>query len=177
MEELGKDEVAVGRYIVKTQKYRYTKDHVWVLVKGNIARIGITDYAQFQTDTIEEIKLPNIGDYFESQDVICRIEGLKGMFEVLSPITGTVENTNSYIENTPNIVNEDPYEEGWLIELRMSDALEIEDLMVPDEYIEYLEEIIRDESGSITIIHSPDILEEEPLEDIPEDELGYEEER
>ncbi|GAB6078774.1 glycine cleavage system protein H [Hydrogenobaculum acidophilum] len=177
MEDLGKDEVVVGRYIVKTQKYYYSKDHVWVLVKGNIARVGITDYAQFQVDTIEEVKLPSISDYLEPQDVICRIEGLKGMFEVLSPITGTVENTNSYVEDNPTIVNEDPYEEGWLVEVRMSDPLEIEDLMSPDDYIEYLEEIIRDETGSIGIIHSPDILEEEPLEDIPEDELGYEEER
>ena len=177
MEDLGKDEVVVGRYIVKTQKYYYSKDHVWVLVKGNIARIGITDYAQFQVDTVEEVKLPSAGDYFEPQDVICRIEGLKGMFEVLSPITGTVEEVNSYLEDSPNIINEDPYEEGWLVEIRMSDAMEIEDLMTAEDYIEYLEEIIREESGSVQVIHSPDILEEEPLEDIPEEELGYEEER
>jgi len=83
MEDLGKDEVVVGRYIVKTQKYYYSKDHVWVLVKGSVAKIGLTDYAQFQVDTVEEIKLPSVGDYFEPQDVICRIEGLKGMFEVI----------------------------------------------------------------------------------------------
>jgi len=176
MEDLGKDEVVVGRYIVKTQKYYYSKDHVWVLVKGSVAKIGLTDYAQFRVDTVEEIKLPSVGDYFEPQDVICKIEGLKGMFEVLSPITGTVENTNSYLEDNPSIINEDPYEEGWIVEIRMSDPLEVEDLMSSEEYIEYLEELIREESGSVGIIHSPDILEEEPLEEIPEDELGYEEE-
>ncbi len=177
MEELGKDEVVVGRYIVKTQKYYYTKDHVWVNVKGNIAKIGVTDYAQFQVDTIEQIKLPNLGDYFESQDTICTLEGLKGMFEVLCPLAGRVEEINSYIEDNPNIVNEDPYEEGWLVELRMSDPLEIEDLMSAEDYMEYLEELVREEKGSVPIIHSPDALEEESIEEIPEDELGYSEER
>ncbi len=175
MEELGKEEILVGRYTIKTSKYYYTKDHVWAIVKGSIAKIGITDYAQFQIDTIENIELPKAGDYFEPQDVICRLEGLKGLFEVLCPLTGSVEQVNSYLEENPNVINEDPYEEGWILELRMSDPLEIEDLMSPEDYIEYIEELAREESGNNVQIIEPDNLEEEHIEEISEEELGYEE--
>jgi glycine cleavage system H protein len=174
MEDLGKDEIIVRRYLVKTQKYYYTKDHVWVLVKGSIARVGVTDYAQFQVDTLEQVRLPNIGDYFESQDVICTLEGLKGIFEVLSPLTGSVQNTNTYLEDSPNMINEDPYEEGWILELKMSDPLEIEDLLSSEDYVEYLEELIKEESEQTNVIHSQELMEEESIEEISEDELGYE---
>lgn len=173
MENLGKDEIVVGRYLIKTSKYYYTKDHVWALVKGNIAKIGITDYAQFQVDLIEQVELPRVGDYFEPEDVICRLQGVKGLFEVLSPLTGSVEEINSYVEDNPNIINEDPYEEGWILSLRLSDPLEIEDLLSPEDYIEYIKELVGEESENIQIIHEPEI--EGSIEELPEENLGYEE--
>lgn len=144
------------------------------MVKGSIARVGVTDYAQFQVDTLEQVRLPNIGDYFESQDVICTLEGLKGIFEVLSPLTGSVQNTNTYLEDSPDMINEDPYEEGWILELKMSDPLEIEDLLSSEDYVEYLEELIKEESEQTNVIHSQELMEEESIEEISEDELGYE---
>lgn len=176
MEDIGKEEVLVGRYIIKAQKYYYTKDHVWVLVKGNIARVGITDYAQFQIDVVEQIQFPHQGDYLEPQDTLCQIEGLKGMFEVICPLSGSVEQVNTYLEDNPSLINEDPYEDGWLVELRMSDQLEIEDLMTAEDYIEYVEDIVKAEGGSSQFI-STETIEEESIEELSDEEFGYKEEK
>jgi len=149
------DEIIVAnKYRVPTDRY-YTKEHEWCLIEeGNKARIGITDYAQSELGDIVYVELPELNQEVEQNDTIANIESVKSVSPVYSPVSGKIVDINSELENSPELVNEYPYEDGWICVIEMRDPSEVEDLLTAEEYAEYLKELVEEEG------------EEEPPEDI-----------
>ncbi len=171
------DEILVGKYVVKTDRY-YTKDHEWALVKGNKAWIGITDYAQKELGDVVYVDLPQVGETYESGDTIANVESVKSVSPIYSPLSGTVVEVNETLSDEPHLMNESPYEDGWLAVIELSDPMEVEDLMPAEDYAQLLVEIVKDEKGETIKLSLPEEEEErfeESLEALPEEELGYEE--
>ncbi len=171
------DEILVGKYVVKTDRY-YTKDHEWALVKGNKAWIGITDYAQRELGDVVYVDLPQVGETYEAGDTIANVESVKSVSPIYSPLSGTVVEVNETLSDEPHLINESPYEEGWLAVIELSDPMEVEDLMPAEDYAQLLVEIVKDEKGETIKLELPEEEEErfeESLEALPEEELGYEE--
>ncbi len=171
------DEILVGKYVVKTDRY-YTKDHEWALVKGNKAWIGITDYAQKELGDVVYVDLPQVGESYEAGDTIANVESVKSVSPIYSPLSGTVVEVNETLSDEPHLINESPYEDGWLAVIELSDPMEVEDLMPAEDYAQLLVEIVKDEKGETIKLELPEEEEErfeESLEALPEEELGYEE--
>ncbi|MEJ7619786.1 MAG: glycine cleavage system protein GcvH [Aquificaceae bacterium] len=171
------DEILVGKYVVKTDRY-YTKDHEWALVKGNKAWIGITDYAQKELGDVVYVDLPQVGETYEAGDTIANVESVKSVSPIYSPLSGTVVEVNETLSDEPHLMNESPYEDGWLAVIELSDPMEVEDLMPAEDYAQLLVEIVKDEKGETIKLSLPEEEEErfeESLEALPEEELGYEE--
>ncbi len=171
------DEILVGKYVVKTDRY-YTKDHEWALVKGNKAWIGITDYAQKELGDVVYVDLPQVGETYEAGDTIANVESVKSVSPIYSPLSGTVVEVNETLSDEPHLMNESPYEDGWLAVIELSDPMEVEDLMPAEDYAQLLVEIVKDEKGETIKLELPEEEEErfeESLEALPEEELGYEE--
>jgi len=116
---------------------KFTEDHLWLRVEGNRAQIGISDYGQAELGEVIAVELPDVGDEVEKGEPFGELESVRTVSELLSPLTGTVSAINSELEDHPAIVNEDPYHEGWLVEIKMTDEGELEDLMDADEYEEF----------------------------------------
>jgi len=123
----------------------YTKEHVWVKVEDDLATIGITDYGQHQLGDIVFVDLPEKDADVESGDVIASVESVKAVSEVYSPVTGKIIEVNEELNNDPALINRDPYGDGWIAQIKMSDPTEIEDLMTDEDYKAYLEEIEKEE--------------------------------
>ncbi|MCX8164257.1 MAG: glycine cleavage system protein GcvH [Aquificaceae bacterium] len=171
------EEIIVGKYVVRRDRY-YTKDHEWALVKGNKAWIGITDYAQKELGDVVYVDLPQVGESYESGDTLANIESVKSVSPVYSPLTGTVVEVNETLRDEPHLLNESPYEDGWIAVLELSDPMEVEDLMPAEDYAQLLVEIIKEEKNETVRLGLPEEEEErieESLEALPEEELGYEE--
>jgi glycine cleavage system H protein len=111
---------------------RYTKDHEWVLIAGNTARIGITDYAQDALGDIVFVQMPAVGSEVSAHDTFSEIESTKSVNDVYAPVSGRVSMVNEALASSPELLNSDPYGEGWICEIEMSG--EPEDLLSPDEY-------------------------------------------
>ncbi|MDO8838741.1 MAG: glycine cleavage system protein GcvH [Parvibaculum sp.] len=118
---------------------RFTDQHEWVRVDGDIATIGITDYAQEQLGDVVYVELPEIGKTIEAGDEAAVVESVKAASEVYTPVSGEVIDVNSDIEATPAGVNEDAMGDGWFVKLRMSDPAEFEKLMDENAYKEFVE--------------------------------------
>lgn len=101
---------------------RYTKDHEWVLVTGNIARVGITDYAQDALGDIVFIQLPEVGSNVGADDGLGEIESTKSVNDVYAPVSGRVVSVNGALTSTPELLNTDPYGEGWICEIETSEV-------------------------------------------------------
>ncbi len=123
----------------------YTKEHLWVKAEGDDAIIGITDYGQHQLGDVVYVELPQMDSEVESGDKVASIESVKAAIDIFSPLTGKVISINDDLKDDPSLVNTDPYGEGWLYELKMSDPSELEDLMTADDYRAYIEEIESEE--------------------------------
>jgi glycine cleavage system H protein len=119
--------------------FRFTSEHEWVRVDEDLIVIGITDYAQDALGEIVYIELPNEGDDITKGDTFGGIESTKSVSELYSPVSGEVVEVNEALLNSPEIINEDPYNEGWLIKVRVGDKEELEDLMDSEEYSEFIE--------------------------------------
>ena len=168
------EDLVVGKYLVKGDRY-YTKDHEWALIKGNKAWIGITDYAQRELGDIVYLDLPSVGEEFESGDTLANVESVKSVSPVYSPFSGKVVEVNEALNDEPALVNESPYEDGWLVVLEMKDPSEVEDLLSPKEYAEILAEVILEEKGERVSLQEEETLSlEESIEELPEEELRYE---
>jgi len=169
------EDIIVGKYVVKTDRY-YTKDHVWALVKGNKAWIGITDYAQKELGDVVYIDLPQVGESYESGDTIANVESVKSVSPIYAPLSGTVVEVNETLSDEPHLINESPYEDGWIAVIELSDPMEVEDLMPAEDYAQLLVEIVKEEKGETIKLEMPEEeVIEESLEALPEEELGYEE--
>ena len=118
----------------------YSKDHEWVRVEGNVAVVGITDYAQDSLGDVVYVELPKVGDTFAANESFGSVESVKAVSEVFCPISGDIAAVNESLNDTPEKVNEDPYGEGWLIKIEISDPKELEELMSSKDYAAYIKE-------------------------------------
>ncbi len=115
---------------------KYTKEHEWVRLEGDIATVGITDFAQGELGDIVFVELPEVGTTVEQTKPFGTIEAVKTLAELFSPVSGTVEAINEEVIEDAGIINSDPYEKGWMIKIRLSDPQAVESLLSPDEYRE-----------------------------------------
>ncbi|HAK59883.1 MAG TPA: glycine cleavage system protein GcvH [Nitrospiraceae bacterium] len=120
---------------------KYHRDHSWVRVEGKKATIGITDYAQQQLGDIVYVDLPEVETEADADSELSEIESTKATSPILSPVSGVVGEVNEDLADSPEIINEDPYGNGWLMVLDMSDPSELNDLMSKSEYEAYLKEV------------------------------------
>lgn len=118
---------------------KYAKSHEYVHVEGNVGTIGITEYAQKELGDVVFVELPQIGTQLEQNEELGSIESVKAVSELFAPVTGEVVEVNERLRDTPELVNTDPYGDGWMIRVRLSDASELDVLMSPEEYDEYVE--------------------------------------
>ena len=119
---------------------KYSKEHEWVLVEDNVATVGITDYAQDQLGDIVFVELPAIGDKVSKEDAFGVVESVKAVSDIYAPVSGKVLEVNDDLVDNPEMVNEDPYGDGWMIKIEMNDAEDLQDLMTAAEYEEYVAE-------------------------------------
>ncbi len=122
----------------------YTKDHEWILVQGEKATVGITDYAQHELGDVVYVDLPEVGDTFEAGEPFGSVESVKAVSEVFCPVGGEVEEVNAKLEDAPELINESPHQKAWMIKIRLSNAEEVKELLSSEEYEEYVQE----QSGS-----------------------------
>ena len=118
---------------------RYSKEHIWVRVENGTAVIGVTDFAQEDLGLIASLELPEEGDDIEQDDSFGSIEGRKTVAELYAPFSGTVEAVNQEVLDNPGLINDDPYDSGWLIEVSLADRDELKGLMSADDYADYVE--------------------------------------
>jgi glycine cleavage system H protein len=120
---------------------RYTRDHEWIRLDGDVAVVGITGYAQEQLGDIVYVELPEPGQALQKGSEFCVVESVKAASEVYAPITGEVVEVNTALGNQPGTVNESPEGEGWLVRLKPTDKAEIDGLMDAEAYAAFLETI------------------------------------
>jgi len=113
---------------------KYTDTHEWLRVKDKNAIIGITDHAQSELTDIVFVELPQVGKEINKGDELCVVESVKSVSEIYAPISGKIVNVNSSLENSPETVNESPYDEGWLVEIEPTNLSEINELLDADTY-------------------------------------------
>ena len=116
----------------------YTKEHEWLKIDGDIAIVGISDFAQSELGDIVFVELPEINDNFSKDDVFGTIEAIKTVADLYSPISGEVVAVNENIESSPETVNKEPYDNGWIVKLKINDKDEINTLLSPNEYKELI---------------------------------------
>jgi len=119
---------------------KYTSDHEWVRVEGDVAFVGITDYAQDQLGEIVFVDVTTEGETIEKNEVFGSIEAVKTVSDLLMPLTGEVLEVNAELEDQPELVNADPYGKGWIIRLQVQNQSELEELMDADKYKEFITE-------------------------------------
>ncbi len=113
---------------------KYTKDHEWVRVEGDTAIVGITDFAQQELGDIVFVEVDTVGDDVDREDVFGSIEAVKTVSDLFMPVGGEVLTFNEAIEEDPELVNRDPYGEGWIVKVKIADSAELNDLLSAEEY-------------------------------------------
>ena len=113
---------------------QYTSEHEWIAIEEDIATIGITDYAQGELGDIVFVELPNKGDSTNQAEAFGTIEAVKAVSELYAPLSGEIKDVNSILEEQPELINSDPYGEGWIIKLKLSDESELEKLLSAEDY-------------------------------------------
>jgi glycine cleavage system H protein len=115
---------------------KYTDTHEWLKIKGDTVLIGITDHAQSELTDIVFAELPEVGKELKKGDELCVVESVKSVSEIYAPISGKVVGVNEKLEDTPETINESPYDDGWLVELEIKDKEELDDLLDAESYKE-----------------------------------------
>jgi glycine cleavage system H protein len=118
---------------------RYTKEHEWVRVADGIGTVGITDYAQDQLGDVVYVDLPSPGKQLSQLAVFGEIESVKAVSELYAPVSGEVVESNGALADKPELINESPYSEGWIMKLRLTEESEVENLLTADQYSDYIE--------------------------------------
>ena len=108
---------------------RYTKDHEWIRLEGNIATIGITEFAQSELGDIVYVEIESVGKSLEAEAIFGTVEAVKTVSDLYLPVAGTVDEVNPKLANSPEVVNTDPYGEGWMIKMTVSDVADVEKLL------------------------------------------------
>jgi glycine cleavage system H protein len=122
------------------ENLKYTKDHEWVRVEGDEAYVGITDFAQRELGDIVYVEVETVDEEIEEGEVFGTVEAVKTVSDLFMPISGTVLEFNEELEDAPESVNEDPYEKGWMIKLKLSDPSEVDKLLSAEDYKELIGE-------------------------------------
>ncbi|MBZ5625517.1 MAG: glycine cleavage system protein GcvH [Acidobacteriia bacterium] len=120
------------------ENFRYTKEHEWVLVEGDIATVGITDHAQEELGDIVYVDLPKVGARVEQAKSLGSVESVKAVSDVYSPVSGEVTGINPLLADAPEKLNEDPHGAAWLVKIRLSAPEEVQNLMTASEYQTYV---------------------------------------
>jgi glycine cleavage system H protein len=121
-------------------QFRYTKEHEWIEAKGNLATIGITDYAQHELGDVVFVELPAVGSKLVTGKTFSSVESVKAVSEIYAPANGDVVETNTGLQNKPEVINNDPHGAGWLVKVKLSSPAEVSALMDAAAYEAYIEE-------------------------------------
>ena len=121
-----------------SERVRYTDDHEWAEIRNDVIRIGISDYAQDQLGDIVFVELPEVGSRFDFRDPFGTVESVKAVSELYMPIAGEIVAINTALEDNPDLVNNQPYDDGWMIEVRPAAVDEFEKLKTRDQYVDML---------------------------------------
>lgn len=119
---------------------KYSKEHEWVLVEDRVATIGITDYAEQELGDIVYVELPEVGEKVVKDDPFGAVESVKAVSDVYAPVSGAVLEVNDALAESPETINDDPYGDGWMVRVEMTDTDDLKDLMSAEEYAEYVEQ-------------------------------------
>jgi glycine cleavage system H protein len=120
--------------------YLYSKEHEWVHVQDDVCVVGITEFAQEELGEVVFVEMPEVGQVFDSGDEIGTIESVKAVAEVYTPVAGEVLEVNDAVVDDPEVLNDDPHKEGWLVKIRFSSASDLKDLMKADAYEQYVKD-------------------------------------
>lgn len=115
---------------------KYTKDHEWISIDGDDATIGITDYAQGELGDIVYVEIESIGDSLKKEEIFGSVEAVKTVSDLFIPVSGEITVMNENLEDNPELINDDPYGDGWIIKMKINDSSELNDLLSPEEYKE-----------------------------------------
>jgi len=121
------------------EELKYSKEHIWVRIENGSAVIGLSDFAQEELGLVSAVELPGEGDDVEQDDSIGSIEARKTVAELYAPFSGTVKGVNQEVIDNPGLINDDPYDSGWLLEVSLDDVDELKGLMSADDYADYVE--------------------------------------
>ena len=119
---------------------KYSKEHEWVLVEDKVAIIGITEFAQHELGDVVYVELPEVGEKVVKDDPFGAVESVKAVSDVFAPVSGAVLEVNDVLPENPETINDDPYGDGWMIKVEMTDMDDLKDLMNAEEYAEYIEQ-------------------------------------
>jgi len=144
---------------------KYSKEHEWVLVEGQSATIGITEYAQEELGDIVFVELPEVGEKVVKDDPFGAVESVKAVSDVYAPVSGAVLEINDVLPDNPETINDDPYGDGWMIRVELSDLDDLKDLMDADEYAEYVAQQKEENDDEDEDDEEEDTEEEEEDED------------
>lgn len=120
------------------REMRYTKEHEWVLVDDGIAIVGITDFAQTELGDIVYVELPSVGTRVSAMEALGNVESVKSVSDLYSPVSGIIADINTRLADQPELVNTDPYGEGWMVRIEPTDPNDLEQLLSADEYSDYI---------------------------------------
>lgn len=120
------------------ENLKYTKDHEWIKIDGNIATVGITDFAQGELGDIVYVEIESEGETIDQGEVFGTVEAVKTVSDLFMPISGTVSEFNSELESSPEVVNEDPYNKGWMIKIELADGADFDELLSSEDYKELI---------------------------------------
>ena len=121
-------------------EFKYSKEHEWVKVEGNTATIGITEYAQGELGDIVFVELPDVDDEINEGDTFGSVESVKTVSELYAPVSGKIVETNDELEDSPEFVNESPYEKAWMVKVELSDESQLDELLSAEHYSEMIGE-------------------------------------
>jgi glycine cleavage system H protein len=119
---------------------RYSEEHEWVKVEGNTVKIGITDFAQDELGDIVFVELPEVGDEVKADEAFGSVESVKTVSELYAPVSGKVVAVNGELEDSPEFVNESPYDKAWMITVELEDTSEVDKLLSPEDYEKMINE-------------------------------------
>jgi glycine cleavage system H protein len=118
---------------------KYTEEHEWISLKGKLGKIGITDHAQDVLGDVVYVELPEVGDKVVKGEAFGSVESVKAASDLFAPVSGTVVEVNEELDDSPELVNKSPYDDGWMIVVEVEDESELEELLTPEEYEEQVE--------------------------------------
>ncbi|MBV5221480.1 glycine cleavage system protein GcvH [Staphylococcus hominis] len=121
-------------------EFKYSKEHEWVKVEGNTATIGITEYAQGELGDIVFVELPDVDEEINEGDTFGSVESVKTVSELYAPVSGKIVETNDELEDSPEFVNESPYEKAWMVKVELNDESQLDELLSAEQYSEMIGE-------------------------------------